>query len=169
MRRMEIIMAIVMGLCSIGLMIKSAELEIGWIPDEGPGGGAFPFWLAAGMLVCCIWIAFNWWQRTSPPSTSVEAFMDRPALILFIIAAGSLALMIGLVHLIGIYGSVPIFLVFYLRLFGNHSLRLTSALALTIPVAIFFFFEVTLKITLPKGSIEWIERVIFFPLYEIFL
>ncbi|MBF2759736.1 MAG: tripartite tricarboxylate transporter TctB family protein [Ectothiorhodospiraceae bacterium AqS1] len=168
MRRMEIIMAIVMGLCSIGLMIKSAELEIGWIPDEGPGGGAFPFWLAAGMLVCCIWIAYNWWRRTSPPSTSVEAFMDRPALILFIIAAGSLGLMIALIHLIGVYGSIPVFLIFYLRLFGSHSRLTTAALALGMPIAIFYFFEKRLNISLPKG-LEWIENVIFVPLYDIFL
>ena len=61
-------MAIVMGACSVGLMVKSAELEIGWIPEEGPGGGAFPFWLSAGMLVCCIWILVNWVRRASTAS-----------------------------------------------------------------------------------------------------
>ena len=53
-RSAELLMAIVMGLFSIGLMWKSTELEIGWIPDRGPGGGAWPFWLSAAMLVCCV-------------------------------------------------------------------------------------------------------------------
>ena len=53
MRLAELIMAVVMGLASIAMMVKSAELPIGWIDGEGPGGGAFPFWLAAGMGVCC--------------------------------------------------------------------------------------------------------------------
>ena len=52
MRMAEIVMGLVMGVFSLYLMWKSAELPIGWIPDEGPGGGAWPFWLAAGMLAC---------------------------------------------------------------------------------------------------------------------
>ena len=43
MRRAELAMAIVMGLLTIALMAKSAELSVGWIEGEGPGGGAFPF------------------------------------------------------------------------------------------------------------------------------
>jgi hypothetical protein len=39
----ELAMAILMGVFSLYLMYKSAELPIGWIPDEGPGGGAWPF------------------------------------------------------------------------------------------------------------------------------
>jgi len=52
MRRAELVMALALGVLSAYLMVKSAELPIGWIPREGPGGGAFPFWLSAGMLVC---------------------------------------------------------------------------------------------------------------------
>jgi hypothetical protein len=49
---MELIMAFVMGAFSVYQAIKSAELPIGWIPDEGPGGGAFPFWLSDNLLHC---------------------------------------------------------------------------------------------------------------------
>lgn len=165
MRKAELVMAIVMGLCSIGLMVKSAELPVGWIPREGPGGGAFPFWLAAGMLVCCIWIIVNWARRTSPVSVSEEPFMDRKTLTLFIIAAGALGVMIGLIHFIGVYFAVPLFLVYYIRFVGRHSWPLTLILALATPVVCFFFFEVALTITLPKGYTE----PMFYPLYDIFL
>ena len=165
MRKAELIMAIVMGLCSIGMMVKSAELPIGWIPREGPGGGAFPFWLSAGMLACCVWIVINWVRKTSPASVSDEPYMDRQALILFIIAAGSLGVMIGLIHIIGGYFSVPLFLIYYIRFVGRHSWPLTIVLAAATPVAAFFFFEVALTITLPKGYTE----PLFYPLYDIFL
>ena len=56
MRKAELVMALCLAAFSAYLMLKSAELPIGWIPDEGPGGGAFPFWLAAGMFVCCMCI-----------------------------------------------------------------------------------------------------------------
>ncbi len=164
MRRAELVMAVVMGLFSIGLMVKSAELPVGWIPGEGPGGGAFPFWLSAGMLVCCVWIIANWVRRTSAVSRSEEPYLDRHALALFVIAAGSLAVMIGLIHLIGVYFAVPVFLVFYMRFVGKHPWPLSGALAVGVPVAAFFFFEVALRITLPKGKTE----PLFYPLYDIF-
>ena len=168
MRAAELIMALVMGAVSIGLMIKSAELPIGWIPGEGPGGGAFPFWLATGMLVCCVWTVANWVRRVGPVATSDEPFMDRTTLGLFMAAAGSLAAMIGLIHFIGVYFAVPLFLIFYMRFMGRHSWALTGTLAAVIPLITFLFFEVALRIMLPKGA-EIIEETVFYPLYEIFL
>ena len=70
MRRAEIVAAILLAVLSVYLMWKSAELPIGWIADEGPGGGAFPFWLAAIMLVCCLWTMVNWYRHLTPPSIS---------------------------------------------------------------------------------------------------
>ena len=66
MRRAELIMALVMATLSVYLMWKSTELPIGWDPDRGPGGGAFPFWLAAGMLLSCIAIIVRWAKRATP-------------------------------------------------------------------------------------------------------
>lgn len=168
MRVAELLMALIMGACSIGLMVKSAELPIGWIPGEGPGGGAFPFWLALGMLICCAWITLNWVLRLSPPSRSDEPFLDRTTCTLFIAAAGSLTVMIALIHVIGVYFAVPLFMIFYMRFMGRHSWALTGTLAAAIPIVTFLFFEIALNITLPKGA-AIIEEVVFYPLYELLL
>ena len=165
MRRAELVMAVVMAVFSLYLMWKSAELEIGWIPDEGPGGGAFPFWLAAGMLACCLWIILRWWRRIGPMAQSEDIYMDRRTFRNFALVAGSLTVMIGLLHVIGTYGAVPLFLVFYMRILGGHRWPLTGAVALATPVIAFFFIEITLNITLPKGYTE----PLFYPLYDIFL
>lgn len=165
MRVAELVMAVVMAIFSLYLMWKSAELPVGWIPDEGPGGGAFSFWLAAGMLLCCVAMIVRWYRRTSPPSQSDAPFMDRQSLKQFLLVAGSLTAMIGLVHVVGVYGSVPLFLVFYLRFLGGHAWHTTGAIALATPVVTFFFFEIALNITLPKGYSE----PLFYPLYDIFL
>lgn len=165
MRRAEFIMALVMAVSSIGLMVKSAELPIGWIPGEGPGGGAFPFWLSAGMLICCLWILLNWFKRSSELSRSEEPYMDRQVFMLFLASAGSLTVLIALIHFIGVYFAVPLFLIFYMRFMGRHSWMLTGTLAVVIPVMIFLFFEITLTITLPKGLTE----PLFYPLYDYFL
>jgi len=163
-RRAELIMAGVMVIFSLYLMWKSMELPIGWLPGEGPGGGAFPFWLSAGMLICCIWVIVRWVRRTSLPSQSKEPYMDRRSFQLFLIGAGSLTVMIGSIHIIGVYGAVPLFLIFYMRILGRHSWVTTGALALSMPVAMFLFFEIALTTTLSKGLTE----PLFYPLYDIF-
>ena len=165
MRVAELSMALAMAVFSLFLMWKSTELPIGWIPGEGPGGGAFPFWLSLGMLLCCAWIIVRWAGRKSPPSRSTEPFMTRRTVEWFLLVAGSLTVMIGLIHVIGVYGAMPLFLIFYVRFLGRHSWRIAGALAVSTPVAAFFFFEIALKKTLPKGFTE----PLFYPLYDLFL
>ncbi len=165
MRVAELVMACVMAVFSLYLMWKSTELPIGWLPGEGPGGGAFPFWLSLGMLVCCLWVILRWIARASPPSRSTEPYMTRPTVESFLLVAGALTVMIGLIHVIGVYGAVPLFLIFYIRFLGRHSWTIAGSLAVCTPVAAFFFFEIALKKTLPKGFTE----PLFYPLYDIFL
>ncbi len=165
MRWADLVMALIMAAFSVYLMVKSAELPYGWIPGEGPGGGAFPFWLAAGMLACCGWVIVRWAMRISPVSRSTETYMDRQTVKLFALGAGSLTAMIGAIHIVGIYGSVPLFLIFYMRVMGRHRWPVTGAVAVATPIVTFFFFEIALNITLPKGFTE----PLFYPLYDIFL
>jgi hypothetical protein len=161
----ELAMAILMGVFSLYLMYKSAELPIGWIPDEGPGGGAWPFWLSVMMLLSCVGIIVNWARRKGSVAVSEEPYIERGVLIEVGLVALALIVTVGLFGLIGVYGALPLFLLFYLRFLGNHSWGLSISLALLIPIITFFFFEITLKITLPKGVTE----PLFYPLYRIFL
>lgn len=165
MRKAELVMAVVMGLFSAYLMWKSAELPIGWIPEEGPGGGAFPFWLSAGMLICCVWIIVRWVRRSSTVAVSTDVYMDAQTIRMFLLVAGSLTVMIGLIHVVGVYVSIPLFMVFYMRYMGGHHWLPTGVIAVATPIVAFFFFEIALKITLPKGFTE----PLFYPLYDIFL
>ena len=168
MRKAELAMAVVMGIFSLYLMWKSTELEIGWIPDEGPGGGTWPFWLATIMLLSCIYIIVNWIRRASPPAQSDKVFMDRGTLITVGLVAGALIVTVALFYVIGVYGALPLFIIFYVRYLGRHTWPVTAAMATITPVATFFFFDIALKITLPKG-LPIVEETIFFPLYKILL
>lgn len=165
MRRAELVMAVVLGAFSLYLMWKSAELPVLWIKGEGPGGGAWPFWLSAGMLVCCVVIGVRWAMGTSPLADSEEAYMDGRTVRVFLLNAGALAVTIGLFHVIGAYGAIPLFLIFYLRFLGNHSWLLTGTFALTTPVATFLFFEVALQKSLPKGYTDPLFEPIFAIIY----
>ncbi len=164
MRRAELIMAIVMGVFSVYLMWKSAELPIGWIEDEGPGGGFWPFWLSAAMLASCLSIIYKWVRKTSLISQSTEVYMDKAALVGFVQIAGSLIVTVGLFHFIGIYGALPFFLIYHIRFLGRHSWPFTGLMAVATPVVTFLFFEIVLKITLPKGLTD----EYFYPIFALF-
>jgi len=164
MRMAELVMGLVMGVFSLYLMWKSAELPVGWIAGEGPGGGAWPFWLAAGMLLSCIAIVIRGAKRLTPESQSEEPFITERAFKLFLLNAGSLTAMVGLFHVVGAYGAIPAFLIFYLRFMGGHSWRLTGTFATVTPIITFLFFEIALQKTLPKGYTE----PLFLPIFDFF-
>jgi len=165
MRLAELMMAVVLAIFSAYLMWKSAELPIGWIPGEGPGGGAFPFWLAAGMLLSALWILVRAIRGITPQSQSSEPYFDSQSAVLIGLVIGALVLMVGSIHLVGVYGAIPLFFVFYMKIVGRHSWLQTTAFAIGAPVVTFFFFEILLHITLPKGFTE----PLFYPLYDIFM
>ena len=151
MRRAEIITAGLLALFSIYLMWKSAELDVSYIAGEGPGGGAWPFWLAGIMLICTLAIGYNGYRGTSPPSQSSEPLLDAYGRKMLLLVGGGIVGFVALVHIISMYGAMFVFLIYYLRLLGRHSWALTITLAVAIPVTFFFFFEALMRITLPKG------------------
>lgn len=176
MRKAEIITAFILGLFSVYVMYKSGEPSawdtasvrfdnIGLIEGEGPGSGFWPFWLGLIMLISCVWIAVNWYLRTSPPSQSSEPFLDAFAMRMLATVGGGLIGFLALIHLLGFYGAMFVFLIYYVRVLGRHSIVRTMSLAIIVPVVGFFFFDIAMRIFLPKGYLE----PLFLPLYEIFL
>ena len=153
-----------MGAFSIYLMVKSSELPVGWIKGSGPGGGTWPFWLSAIMLVSCLGILFNWFRKHGPVASSTRIYIQSHVLMDVAAVAASLIVTVALFSFIGIYGALPLFLIFYLRFMGRHTWWLSITLSILIPVVIFYFFEITLKIILPKG----ITEPLFLPLYKMF-
>lgn len=162
-RQAELLMAIVLALLSIGFMVKSAELNIGWVRGSGPGSGAWPFWLGVGMLLASIWTIVRWVRGTTPESQSNEVYISSNAMK--IILPTFLAL-VGLniaSHIVGMYFAIMLFLIFYVRVMGRHSWGLTLALAIATPAVMFVFFDWALKSPLPKGYSE----PLFYPLYNL--
>ena len=106
------------------------------------------------MLVCTVLIAYRALRGLTPESRSTAPFMDRKSVRLIFIVVASLTAMVAAIHVIGVYGSIPLFLIFYLRFMGNHSWLVTLAVGLTTPVVTFLFFEKLLLLLLPKGITE---------------
>jgi putative tricarboxylic transport membrane protein len=151
MRLGEIVTAGVLALLSIYLMWKSTELNIGYVPDKGPGGGAWPFWLSALMLGCTVMIAVNWARRTSPPSQSTEPVLDPEGRRMLLQVGGGLLGFVALIGIISMYGAMAVFLFYYLWFLGRHSLWLSLTISIVMPLAFFFFFEGVMRVTMPTG------------------
>lgn len=160
-RTAELLMAILLALASIGIMIKSAELNIGWVRGLGPGSGAWPFWLSTGMLFTSLWTILRWFRRVTPESRSTEPYMSATGVKIIGPTVVALILLLIGSHVIGMYLSVMIFLVYYVRLVGRHSWVTTIGLAIGAPVVLFVFFDWALKSPLPKGYSE----PLFYPIY----
>lgn len=154
---------------AVGLMALSAyfmwhayALPIGWNGmTGGPGGGAFPFWLSAIMFACAGGILLRSF-RGSLDDTS--KFFDTETLGSVVAVVVALVITVAIMPWLGAYVALPLFLFWYLKIFGKHGWVVTFCLTLGTPVFLFFFFEVTLKILLPKG----LTQPLFVPLYAIF-
>lgn len=151
MRLGEIVTAAVLALLSIYLMFKSTELNIGYIRGEGPGGGAWPFWLAAIMLITTGFTAFNWYKQRTPASQSTEPVLDEDGRKTLIFVGGGLIGFVALINVISMYGAMLVFLVYYLKFLGRHSWFLTLTMSIGLPIGFFFFFEGLMRISMPKG------------------
>ncbi|MGF1503010.1 MAG: tripartite tricarboxylate transporter TctB family protein [Paracoccaceae bacterium] len=150
-RQAELLMGITTLVISIAIMVKSAELRIGWVPQRGPGAGAWPFWLAGGMALASVATLVRWVLGATPEARSRLPYIPRDALWLVGATTGGLLGFLILIELIGTYFAVMIFMVFYLKLIGGHSWRLTLATTVAVPVGLYLLFEVALTKYLPKG------------------
>ncbi|MEM8991664.1 MAG: tripartite tricarboxylate transporter TctB family protein [Pseudomonadota bacterium] len=177
MRLAELFGAILLGLFSIYLMYKSGAPawpgepwfeNIWFIEGEGPGGGFWPFWLSAVMLISCVWIGVNWFRGTSPPSQSTEPYLDAYGVRMMVLVGGGITAFIALSALISMYLAMAVFLIYYLKVLGRHPWGLTVAVAIGMPIGMFFFFDIAMTLPLPKGIRE-VEDTLYTPLYDIFL
>lgn len=176
MRKAEIVTAIILGILSLALMWKSGQApswnpdiarfdNIGMIDGEGPGSGFWPFWLSLTMFLSCVWIGVNWFRGTSAPSQSTEPFLDEYGQRVLITVGGGLIGFTIVIYFLGFYGAIPLFLIYYMRFLGRHRWWVTLTVAAGMTVFCFFFFDIAMRIVLPKGYLE----PLFIPLYDIFL
>ncbi|MFT6104071.1 MAG: hypothetical protein ACJA1E_000486 [Paracoccaceae bacterium] len=176
MRKAEIVTAVILGVFSLYLMWKSGEppswdpeiarfANIWMVEGEGPGSGFWPFWLSGIMFVCTVWIGVNWVRGTSPQSVSEEPFLDGYGIkVLLMVGVGLFGFLV-LIALAGFYGGMFVFMIYYMKVLGRHAWWLTLTLAAVLPVIFFLFFDVAMRIFLPKGYLE----PLFIPLYDLFL
>ena len=178
MRAAELTIAASLMALSVWFMVLASELPIGWVEGRGPGGGAFPFWLGAVMFACAAAVfvrelrPHTWRHRLRDETGQGDVdhageegapFIDPDAWGPLAATVGLLIGTIAMMHWLGTYVAIPLFLLIYLKTLGRRGWALSLTIALVTPVVLFLFFEATLRILLPKG----ITEPLFFPLYAL--
>ena len=93
---------------------------------------------------------FNWYRRVSPQSKSTEPFLDGYGRRMMIVVGGALFAFLAMIHIVGFYGAIVLFMVYYMRFLGRHSwmLSLTVGVSLTV---ICFSFDIAMRIVCQKA------------------
>jgi len=144
-------------------MWHATVLPIGWnAMTGGPGGGAFPFWLSGIMMLAALSILLRSFRAA--PDENRGPFFDRVMLPAVLKVTAALIITIAVIPWLGTYIALAVFVFWYVKIYGRHSWGLAITLSVGIQLFLFFFFEATLKILLPKG----ITEPLFFPLYAMF-
>jgi len=152
-RMAELLVAFGLLLFSLGMMwnIWTGNLVIGWIPERGPGGGMWPFWLSFGMALASAWTLWRWYRGTTPESRDETPYIDPDHMGLVAISFISLTVMVILVDIVGTFIAVAVFMGFYMRVIGKHGWGITIAFILGTPIFIYVLFEWQLTANVPKG------------------
>lgn len=174
MRRAEYVTAILLAIVSLYLMWKSGEGPewdteyVHWsnvginIDGSGPGKGFWPFYLALGMLISCIWIVINAWRGKTLPSQSDEAFLDGYAKKMLLFVGGGLIGFLILIDIVSMYFAIALFMFYYLAFLGRHPLGFSVIVSSVVPFWLYLFFDIVMLSTQPKG-IPAIEETIYTP------
>ena len=67
------------------------------------------------------------------------------------LVGGGVVAFVALIPSISMYGAICLFMIYYLRFLGRHSWLLSLTIAVLLPIALFFFFEGAMYISMPQG------------------
>src|SRR5262249_32274565 len=130
------------------VLFDAIRLGFRWGTD-GPQSGFFPFWLAIILLTACgATIVQAVRRKVDKPFVSREQL--GPVLKVLCPAAA----MVLLVHFIGLYVSLALYLGFYMRWAGRHSWISSVLVAVSVPLLTFLVFEKWFLVPMPKGPLE---------------
>lgn len=136
--------------CSI-VITDSLRLGAGWLPNEGPAPGYFPFYIASVMAVAT---AVNLARALPRTSASEETVVTVPGITrMSAIFVPALAFVFA-THFIGIYVSAALYIAIFMVAFGKFALWRAAAVSLGISIVSFMMFEVWFLVPLPKGPLE---------------
>jgi hypothetical protein len=128
----------------------SWRLGAGWESD-GPQAGYFPFYIGVIMFVAS---ATTFGTHLMARHEGSESFVGRSELVRVVQVLVPTIVYVLLIGFLGLYVASAIFIAFFMAWLGKYPLWKIVPIAILIPVALFFMFEVWFLVPLPKGPLE---------------
>jgi putative tricarboxylic transport membrane protein len=149
-RVMDIVVALLFMV--IGAIVIWDSIRLGWRWGlEGPQAGYFPFRIGTIIIVSsAVTLAIALFRRRRESG----AFVRRHELMLVLQVLVPSAVFVFLIGYVGIYIAIAIFVAFFMWWQGRFSIVRILPVAVLVPIALFFMFEVWFLVPLPKGPIE---------------
>jgi hypothetical protein len=147
-RKVEIGFTLFMGLLGAISIIGALQVGIGWGAD-GPRAGFFPFYVG---LIVVLSTVINLYNAIRTPEHGV--FAEWPALGQVVSVVIPAAVYVSVIPYLGMYVSSAILIAVFMKHFGRYSWLFSIGLAIAVPIALFFMFEIWFLVPLPKGPLE---------------
>jgi putative tricarboxylic transport membrane protein len=152
-KSVEVGVAILVMLFGLIAIWGSVSVGIGW-GAEGPRAGFFPFYIGLAIVISG---AVNLWSAIRPgaPGGIFAEWSQLRQVLLVVIPATIYAVAVGY---IGIYVASALFIGWFMRWLGKYPWHTVAAVAIGMPVVVYFVFEKWFLVALPKGPLEqWLN------------
>jgi len=147
-RKVEIGFALFMGFMGLISVYGALQVGAGWGSD-GPQAGFFPFYVG---LIVVLGSVVNFVNAVRAPEGGV--FAEWSALRQVVAVLIPTTIYVLAIPYVGIYVASALLIVGFMKYFGRYSWLFSIAIAIAVPVAIFFMFEIWFLVPLPKGPVE---------------
>jgi hypothetical protein len=144
-----VVMILLFGISAV-LAWDNVRTGIGWQPD-GPEAGYFPFYLSlllGGSALYGLADAVLWRESRG------EAFVTRAQFVRVLLVLIPATLFVLLTQFLGIYIASFLLVVGFMHWIGRIALWKSLLTAIVFAGIIFFTFEVSFNVIMPKGPIE---------------
>ena len=147
-RVMELVVAGLFMALAVLIMYDNWRIGARW--EDGPQAGYFPFRVGAIMFIAsAITFGVNLLARTGSSN-----FVDRSQLKQVLKVLIPTAIFVAAVRYIGIYVGAALFIAFFMWWLGRYPVYKILPIAVLVPIALFFLFEIWFLVPLPKGPLE---------------
>ena len=149
-RGMELVVAGFFMAVACLVMYDSLRVGAGWASD-GPEAGYFPFYVGLIMFIAsAVTFAVNLLSR----KPDLSNFVERSSLVLVLKVLVPTFVYLVVMYYLGIYVSSALYIGLFMMWLGKYSLAKAIPVAVLIPLALFWLFEIAFLIPLPKGPLE---------------
>lgn len=150
-RSVELVVALLIVAIGAVVIVDSHRVGIGWAED-GPRAGYFPNMIGWILTVGGVWIAgdtLRQWKQLAGKVFVTRAAL-KPVLAMFL----PTVVYVVLLRYLGIYLASALYIAAFMHWQGHYRWLPTLTVSVSVPIVIFFLFEIWFLVPLPKGPIE---------------